>query len=262
MTNPIAAHDLRILHNARSHYFKHPPATAVQYSTNCGETWHGSWLDEIIGGVTCFTASPSIATDWVVIAGTEHDGLLRSADGGRRWRLENFGLSGYTVLALATAPDWRSRENVFAATDEGIYRSSNGGRAWQRAQGCETGAQALAVSPQFAVDQTLYAGSEEQGLYRSTDAGRTWQPRSVEVAGINGLWIAPHDPLLLVAGTANGLLLRSADGGASWECGWSGADAVLALAGSGISLYAGLYQGGLLMSPDGGRTWQRDREIA
>jgi photosystem II stability/assembly factor-like uncharacterized protein len=192
-----------------------------------------------------------------VLAGTESDGVLRSTDGGRRWRLANFGLTGYTILAIAAAPDWGRREEIFAATDEGIYRSPNGGRAWQPADvGFEAVAQALAISPRFAADRTLYAGSEADGLYRSIDAGRSWQLWSPELRNINCLWIAPDDPQLLVAGNGDGAISRSADGGARWEHGWRGTDAVLTLAESGGTLYAGLYQGGLLMSLDRGRTWR------
>jgi hypothetical protein len=220
--------------------------------------WYGAWVDEIASGVTCFAVSPRFGVDRVVLAGTTGDGVLRSADGGRRWRLANFGLTGYTILALATPPCWGRREEVFAATDEGIYRSPNGGRAWQRADaGFGAVAQALAVSPRFAVDRTLYAGSEAAGLYRSIDAGRSWQLWSTEARDVNCLWLAPDDPRLLVAGDGDGAILRSADGGVRWECGWRGTDAVLTLAGSGAALYAGLYQGGLLMSLDRGRSWRR-----
>jgi photosystem II stability/assembly factor-like uncharacterized protein len=233
-------------------------AGGVQYSPDGGKHWSGAWIDEVASSVTCFAVSPRFAIDRVVLAGTEGDGVLRSADGGRRWRLSNFGLAGYTILALAAPPGWGRREEIFVATDEGIYRSPNAGRAWQRADaGLETAAQALALSPQFAVDRTLYAGGEGAELYRSVEAGRSWHLWSAEVHNVNCLWVAPDDPLLLVAGSGDGAILRSVDGGRGWECGWQGADAVLALAESGGVLYAGLYQGGLLVSLDRGCTWRR-----
>ena len=233
-------------------------AGGVQYAPNGGEHWSGAWIDEVASSVTCFAVSPRFAIDRVVLAGTERDGVLRSADGGRRWRLANFGLTGYTILALAAPLCWGRREEVFVATDEGIYRSPNAGRAWQRADaGFETVAQALALSPQLVVDRTLYAGSEGPGLYRSTDAGRSWQLWSSGVGNVNCLWVAADDPQLIVSGSGDGAILRSGDGGIHWECGWQGTDAVLALAASDGVLYAGLYQGGLLVSLDRGHSWQR-----
>lgn len=233
-------------------------AGGIWYAADGGEHWSAAWIDEIAGGVTCFAVSPRFALDRVVLAGTAQDGVLRSTDGGHHWRLANFGLTGYTILALAVPRLWGRREEAFATTDEGIYRSPNGGRAWQRAEeGCAEVVQALAVSPRFAVDRTLYAGSEGAGLYRSTDAGRSWRLWSSEIGNVNCLWIAPDDPQLFVAGTGDGALLRSTDSGAHWESGRPGADAVLTLAADGTLLYAGLYQGGLLVSSDRGRTWQR-----
>jgi photosystem II stability/assembly factor-like uncharacterized protein len=232
-------------------------AGGIQYSPD-GQRWYGAWVDELTGGLTCFAVSPRFAADRMVLAGTERDGILRSTDGGRHWRLANFGLTGYTILALAVSPQWGQREEVFAATDEGIYRSPNGGRAWQRVDArIDALAQTLTVSPQFATDRTLYAGLEDGGLYRSTDGGRSWQLCCPQIRSVNCLWIAPGDPQLFVAGTGDGAILRSADGGEHWEDSWIGTDGVLALAASGDSLYAGLYQGGLLISSDSGRTWKR-----
>src|SRR5689334_20699584 len=166
-------------------------------SADDGEHWYAAWVDEIASSVSCFAISPRFAVDRVVLAGTERDGILRSTDGGRHWRLANFGLAGYTILALATPLSWGRREAVFAATDEGIYRSPNAGRAWQRAnEGPEAVTQTLAVSPQFALDRTLYAGGEETGLYRSIDSGRSWQLWSTGIRDVNCLWLAPDNPRL------------------------------------------------------------------
>jgi photosystem II stability/assembly factor-like uncharacterized protein len=233
----------------------------VQYSVDRGAHWYEAWVDEATSGVTCFAVSPRFAVDRVVLAGTEQDGVLRSIDGGRRWRLANFGLTGYTILAIAAPLEWGRREEVFAITEEGIYRSPNGGRAWQRAdEGFVGAAQALAISPWFAADRTLYLGCEGAGLYRSIDAGRSWHLRSADLRNVNSLWIAPDDPQLLVAGTGDGEIMCSTDGGTDWECGWAGPDAVLALAEHQNTLYAGLYQGGLLVSSQRGTSWHRSTE--
>jgi photosystem II stability/assembly factor-like uncharacterized protein len=221
----------------------------VQYSVDRGAHWYEAWVDEVTSGVTCFAVSPRFAVDRVVLAGTEQDGVLRSIDGGRHWRLANFGLTGYTILAIAAPLEWGRREEVFAITEEGIYSSPNGGRAWQRADAGFVGAaQALVFSPWFAADRTLYLGCEGAGLYRSLDAGRSWHLRAAELRNVNSLWISPDDPQFLIAGTGDGAIMRSTDGGAHWECSWDGSDAVLALAEHQNTLYAGLYQGGLLKS--------------
>src|SRR5262249_22079632 len=127
-------------------------------------------------------------------------------------------------------------------------------------EGLEAGSlHSIAVSPAFAADYTLYAGSDGGPLYCSSDAGRSWQPLAAGPHHVNCLWIDPRNPALLVAGTSEGAILRSQDGGARWICALAGADAVLALAAAGKALYAGLYRGGLLVSLDQGCGWKRDK---
>ena len=54
------------------------------------------------------------------------------------------------------------------------------GRAWRESgEGLPNSAvQCLAISPSFAQDRTLFAGTEDVGLYRSLNGGRTWSPVS------------------------------------------------------------------------------------
>lgn len=232
--------------------------SGIQFSVDQGTHWFSAWIDEVASGITCFTCSPRFAHDRVLLAGTERDGILRSTDGGRRWRLANFGLAGFTILALAAAPDWNEREVVFAATDEGVYRSPNGGRAWKRTDtGIEgVAVQTLAISPQFAHERTLYAGSEGDLLYHSIDAGRSWHKLAASPPNVNCIWIDPTESAHMVVGTSEGTISYSHDRGSSWTNVTAGTDALLALTASEGILYAGLYEGGLLVSQDKGRSWE------
>ncbi len=67
---------------------------------------------------------------------------------------------------------------------------------------------------------------------------------------------------LLVAGTPDGQIYRSTDGGQGWVCDVEGLNPILALAGDAATLYAGLYDDGLLLSDDGGVTWRNDSSLA
>lgn len=58
-----------------------------------------------------------------VYAGTQGDGVYRSADGGESWA--QAGLSDFDVFSLAAGGG-----TVYAGTWDGVYRSVDGGDSW------------------------------------------------------------------------------------------------------------------------------------
>lgn len=126
---------------------------------------------------------------------------------------------------------------------------------------------ALAVSPAFAVDRTLLAGSNN-GVYLSRDAGASWMTLSIAIAPTR-LIVSPDypiDPTVFAITDATrewyDVLYRSADGGVTWLPVWYGGDVYdLALSPSfaedGIAFLAvSLSPGQVLHSSDFGATWQ------
>ena len=175
---------------------------------------------------------------------------------------------GGTVAGLVGVTGPGGSSALFAATATGIFRADAGGsRAYELWAATSTGASvpfatAVAASPRFADDGTLFAAARD-GLYRSRDGGRTWA--RVLIGGpIFAVALSPtfaEDGALFVA-TAEDGVLRSEDGGTSW----SGANAglldltVLALALSprvadDRTAFAGTASG-LYRSRNGGRSWR------
>jgi photosystem II stability/assembly factor-like uncharacterized protein len=72
----------------------------------------------------------------------------------------------------------------------------------------------------FAADPTrspvMYAASAD-GLWKSGDGGQTWQRLTTAPAGVTALAVHPLDQMRVFAGTGQGTLFRSADGGVSWQ---------------------------------------------
>jgi photosystem II stability/assembly factor-like uncharacterized protein len=67
---------------------------------------------------------------------------------------------------------------VYLGTDRGVFRSDDGGVTWAKLPNAglpQAGVLSLALSPNFSVDRTLFAGLAERGLYVSTDGGTTWK---------------------------------------------------------------------------------------
>ena len=65
---------------------------------------------------------------------------------------------------------------------------------------------------------TIYAGTFNGKLYRSDDFGENWQRLFVEGKDrpIHGIAVSPVDPDLILATISNGMI-RSSDGGITWE---------------------------------------------
>jgi photosystem II stability/assembly factor-like uncharacterized protein len=198
------------------------------------------------------------------------DSVVRLDETRTGWRLETF-LAGSKAQCLAVDPG--DPETVYAGLREsGVRRTTDGGRTWVDCGLPEPGVFSLAVS---AADGAVYAGTEPSRLFRSENRGDTWR----ELEALLELpsrptwsfpprpwtshvrWIAPnpHDASLILVGIELGGLMRSLDGGESWEDHRPGAQRdVHSLAWHpsvpGWSYEAG--GGGAAFSEDSGETWQ------
>lgn len=237
----------------------------IMRSTNGGRSWQRCWLDQTDAPIFCLALSPNYSRDRTLLAGTDGDGILRSTDGGRHWELCNFGLRDFVVLDLLTAPAVGRYEYAFAITENGVYQSPNSGRAWRRVDSDRAGLEpsALAVSPTFADDQTVYLGNQVGDLLRSTDAGRQWQVVAEELGPVNALTFTGQGALLV--GTAAGIARLDEQELATMTHGDFEVTAlpspVLTLNQVGRTVYAGLADG-LFFSEDDGRRWQADDALA
>jgi hypothetical protein len=198
------------------------------------------------------------------------DAIARLDEGGDAWDVE-LSLRGSGAQCLAVDP--ADADVVYAGLREGgVRRTSDGGRTWVDCALPDPGVFSLAVG---RADGAVYAGTEPSALYRSDDRGETWR----ELAGLLELpsrpswsfpprpwtshvrWIAPcpHDADLLLVGIELGGLMRSTDGGETWQDHRPGAQRdVHSLAWhphvEGRAYEAG--GGGAAWSEDGGETWR------
>jgi photosystem II stability/assembly factor-like uncharacterized protein len=198
------------------------------------------------------------------------DGIARLDESPGGWEVA-LSLTGTGAQCLAVDP--RDADVVYAGLVEGgVRRTGDGGRTWTDCALPEAGVFSLAVS---AADGAVYAGTEPSRLFRSDDGGGTWR----ELEALLDLpsrpswsfpprpwtshvrWIAPspHDADLLLVGIELGGLMRSTDGGASWEDHRPGAQPdVHSLAWhphtAGRAYEAG--GGGAAWSEDAGESWQ------
>ena len=113
-----------------------------------------------------------------------------------------------------------------------MYRTDDGGLTWRHLASYPSDyAHSVLVHPQDA--QTVYVGSEPATVFCSHDGGERWEEyagfRAVPEAQqwffhaetrhshVRDLRMAPHDPRCLYAGIEVGGVVRSRDGGVSWQ---------------------------------------------
>jgi photosystem II stability/assembly factor-like uncharacterized protein len=212
-----------------------------------------------------FTIGPSA---WFAACGS---GLYRSTDRGASWALAYTSLgaeSPLTTLAVAAASGPGQTQLVFAGLSGGLLRSADAGVSWELAPQPAPAPiyTALIVSPDFAHDGRLFAGTMGDGVLIYSNSGRDWAMWNFGLLDSNVLCLAVSpaygEDQTLFAGVSSGLF-RSANGGCSWrEVDLPiGYEAVLCLALSpsfaedGL-LYIGTEQQGLLRSVDRGQSWR------
>lgn len=130
-------------------------------------------------------------------------GVFRSADNGATWRAANKGLKNFDIWSL-----FAHQNTLYVGTTKGLFRSADNGQSW-----IKTGIGADIHSIVIA-DKTTLVGSLDS-IMISTDNQKTWQTtyRDTRSWFVKSL-IANNGAVF--AGTSGGIL-RSLDGGATWQ---------------------------------------------
>lgn len=201
---------------------------------------------------------------------------LTSSD-GERWEATPV-LTGVGAMCLAIDP--HDPRRLFVGTfDQGLFRSRNGGDQWEPVSADLPHQRVLsvAISPSDRVNgqSVVFAGTEPSALFRSEDDGASWQelstlrelpsaptwsfPPRPWTSHVRWIALSWSDPDLLFAGIELGGVMRSTDGGRTWEDRKPGsyhdAHAILTHPTAAERVYEAA-GGGVAMSTDAGATWQ------
>ena len=198
------------------------------------------------------------------------DGIARFEEVDGAWTVA-LSLAGSAAQCLAVDP--ADPDTVYAGLrGGGLRRSADAGRTWADCALPEADVFSVAVS---AADGAVYAGTEPSRLFRSRDRGESWHeleallelpsrptwsfPPRPWTSHVRWIAPSPHDAGLLLVGIELGGLMRSTDGGESWQDHRPGAQPdVHSLAWhprvAGRAYEAG--GGGTAWSEDAGETWR------
>ena len=222
-----------------------------------GHTWSGTLTRLTGSGVRALAIDPTAPE--VVYVGGEL-GLFKSSDGG-----SSFGgksLVDEFVLALAVDP----RGAVYAGCKDVAFvlHSTDGGSSWKRQPltgSKTTSTNALVIDP--LDPETVYAATD-RGVQKTTDAGERWVATGLRIRGReqDGVTTLAIDPLVagsVYAGTLQGEVYRTRNGGKTWKP--RGADLYIVCAIAVDPRKAGVVyactEDGLFRSKDEGKKWKR-----
>jgi len=186
-------------------------------STNSGKTWD-----------TLFTGGNF---NKIIIDPENHNriyaspGIIESEDGGLTWQRIMDGIE----LNLDTGI-WSFDVNMknpcvmYAGTGGfsggAMYRSDDRGLHWSRIPGDSLNNGVSIIVVDQIDTSTVYAGTAYSGtLWKSTDSGKTWHKTGLGDTGlrISDIFINPADPNEVYVGLSKLGLMKSVDGGATWN---------------------------------------------
>lgn len=220
-----------------------------------------------------------IATDKTLAVALQHSG---------EWVVD-LQLAGLATQCLSVDP--QHAEEVYCGTfGQGLWRSNDAGRTWENVGTTIIHKQVMSValSPleRSHGQSVIYAGTEPSAIFRSVDGGATWHnlatlsqvpsaptwsfPPRPYTSHVRWMTPDPLHPGRLYAAIEAGALLRSFDGGETWEdrkpdgpfdthtlaMHKLAPNRLYSAAGDGF-MRAG---NGFVQSDDGGDTWYRPDE--
>jgi len=152
-----------------------------------------------------------------IYAGTYHEGLLKSMDGGNTW--VSLGLQGVSIHDVKIHP--KRPSTLFLATTGGLFKYKD-----QKSKITEIGSglpdypRTIAVNPDKP--DVIYAAVGKHGVYRSVDGGNNFvsRNRGLPKRDCINISLSPSQPDFLYVSMNRTTLLNpywSHDGGATWR---------------------------------------------
>jgi photosystem II stability/assembly factor-like uncharacterized protein len=254
------------------------------------------------GRISSIAISPNDKSNWFVAAAS--GGVWKTTNSGTTWSPIFDGEGSYSIGCVMIDPNnplvvWvGSGENNSQRSvgyGDGVYRSDDGGKSWKN-MGLKKSEHIarVVIDPRnsnvvFVASQgPLWGPGGDRGLFKSIDGGKTWNNvlNISENTGVSDIIIDPKNPDVLYAssyqrrrhvwtlidGGPESALLKSTDGGATWNKLKNGLPAVdigrIGLAISAVdnrviyaTIEAAQKKGGFYRSTDCGANWEKMSDV-
>ncbi len=180
-------------------------------SADRGDTWSSANEGLTDPFVLCLTT----AKDGAIYAGTFRGGVFRSRDAGKSWQPVNKGLKRLEIKALMM-----DAKGLYAGTGDGVYLLNAAQDHWKVVT---TGLDEILVHALArTTDGTLYAGTSGKGIHSYKERTPGWTRLRQGLRDHEGLVenfirvLAVDKEQGVYAGTFDGGVFRSGDGGKTW----------------------------------------------
>lgn len=214
-------------------------------------------------GVVFAAASCNISDPLNITTGAR--GVFKSEDGGESFHSANSlgkgNINNVSVNALAFEPG--NSEVMYLAGSSGIYKTEDGAKNWTYIL-TRIAVADLAISPNNP--STIYAAgvSGNNGkIIKSLDDGNNWSEIYTEPSKSNPVMsMAVSSSSLVIAGLSTGEIIRSFDGGSTWQAGQDLQDRIIKIRfDSNNTAYVLTRTAGIFKSVDSGHTWTKISEV-
>jgi photosystem II stability/assembly factor-like uncharacterized protein len=161
------------------------------------------------------------------------EGIYQAEVNGKASEPRLLGLQGTGGLRSPVVIDRRNDGTLYAGTAlAGVFRSDDGGQTWREMN------QGIIYKEIWWLEQhpktgELYAGTGPASVFKSADGGETWIdspelrrlpetkdwtfPQPPHIAHVKGLALDPNDPNRIYGAVEEGWIVRSTDGGQTWQ---------------------------------------------
>ncbi len=196
--------------------------------------------------VNCIT----IGDNGSIVIGTNGDGVYYSNDGGRTWRRSGYASNFRVITSFAKS----GIGEIFCGVYQGgVFSSADHGLTWAVFKRNDTLKNVTAVT--FYNHAEPIAGTERIGILRfDSRAYEDWRLTSLRDVGVSSL--ARSRQGILFAGTIDGALYKSTNGGANWESIRSSNNFISAFHSFNNTLFVALSNYKSFRSTDLGLTWE------